>query len=262
MLAHGAPERLVEMFRSHGATRTHRQNAMLAGYLALVAGYVNSAGFVVVGTFTSHATGNVARFADELVSQRFAASGAALLLVAAFFGGAFAASLILESHLFARSTSAYGAALLLEASLLGLFVVLAGAGDGQPRAGWLAALLATAMGMQNSLVTRLSGAVVRTTHLTGVVTDLGIESARWVRAWLEARLASGGQRNERASGAKMALLATIAGSFTMGAVLGGAAGLGWKHLAMVLPGIALAGAAAYAFATPATGGSVPPPRSR
>ena len=43
------------------------------------------------------------------------------------------------------------------------------------------------MGMQNSLVTRLSGAVVRTTHLTGVVTDLGIEAARWYR-WHRAKL--------------------------------------------------------------------------
>ena len=44
-------------------------------------------------------------------------------------------------------------------------------------------LLCAAMGLQNSLVTRLSGAVVRTTHLTGVLTDLGIEGARWFRLW-------------------------------------------------------------------------------
>ena len=31
------------------------------------------------------------------------------------------------------------------------------------------------MGLQNSLVTRISGAIVRTTHLTGLFTDLGIE---------------------------------------------------------------------------------------
>ena len=31
------------------------------------------------------------------------------------------------------------------------------------------------MGMQNSLVTTISNAVIRTTHLTGLFTDLGIE---------------------------------------------------------------------------------------
>jgi uncharacterized membrane protein YoaK (UPF0700 family) len=31
------------------------------------------------------------------------------------------------------------------------------------------------MGLQNSLVTRISNSVVRTTHLTGIFTDLGID---------------------------------------------------------------------------------------
>lgn len=39
----------------------------------------------------------------------------------------------------------------------------------------IACTLLFAMGLQNSLVTRISNAVVRTTHLTGLFTDLGIE---------------------------------------------------------------------------------------
>ena len=39
----------------------------------------------------------------------------------------------------------------------------------------IAFTLLFAMGLQNSLVTRISGAIVRTTHLTGLFTDLGIE---------------------------------------------------------------------------------------
>ena len=39
------------------------------------------------------------------------------------------------------------------------------------------------MGLQNALVTRVSGAVVRTTHMTGVLTDIGIELVR-MRAWV------------------------------------------------------------------------------
>ena len=36
------------------------------------------------------------------------------------------------------------------------------------------------MGLQNSLVTRISNAVVRTTHLTGIFTDLGIELSQLI----------------------------------------------------------------------------------
>ena len=54
------------MFRQEGEVRTARHNRMLAGYLALVAGLVNSAGFVMIGTFTSHTTGNIGRFANDL----------------------------------------------------------------------------------------------------------------------------------------------------------------------------------------------------
>lgn len=44
--------------------------------------------------------------------------------------------------------------------------------------------LSFAMGLQNALVTRVSGAVVRTTHMTGVLTDIGIQVVQmfaWVR---------------------------------------------------------------------------------
>src|SRR5690606_11214390 len=43
----------------------------------------------------------------------------------------------------------------------------------------VACLLLFAMGLQNSYVTKISNAVVRTTHLTGLFTDLGIELSHW-----------------------------------------------------------------------------------
>src|SRR5690606_16006321 len=42
----------------------------------------------------------------------------------------------------------------------------------------IAFALLFAMGLQNALVTRISNAVVRTTHLTGLFTDMGIEFAQ------------------------------------------------------------------------------------
>src|SRR5207245_1808381 len=47
----------------------------------------------------------------------------------------------------------------------------------------LTIIICCAMGMQNALVTKLSGARIRTTHLTGVTTDIGIETGRLLDHW-------------------------------------------------------------------------------
>jgi uncharacterized membrane protein YoaK (UPF0700 family) len=46
---------------------------------------------------------------------------------------------------------------------------------------FFAGSLLFAMGLQNSLVSLVSGSVVRTTHLTGTFTDLGIELAQLIQ---------------------------------------------------------------------------------
>ncbi len=172
------------MFKHQGPSRSPRLNAILAAYLAFVAGSVNSSGFVLVGSFTSHVTGNVGRVANDVASRDADAAFGALIMIAAFFAGAFIASMIVESDVLGTVAYAYGAALAIEASLLVAFMLAsAGRGGGHLLHDMEGALLCGAMGMQNSLVTRLSGAVVRTTHLTGVITDLGIEGARWFRWW-------------------------------------------------------------------------------
>jgi uncharacterized membrane protein YoaK (UPF0700 family) len=256
------------MFRQHGPGRPDRLNRLLAGYLALVGGYVNSVGFVLIGTFTSHATGNVGRFANDLATRQLDAAGAALTMLLAFFGGAFAASMMLESNFLGRTPKAYGAALTVEASLLVLFTVVSTlTPEAHPRLKDIeAAMLCMAMGMQNSLVTRLSGAVVRTTHLTGVLTDLGIEGARWFRWWrstlserLRLKLSFGRNPAERPAPPKVALLGTIAGAFFTGAVLGSLAGVSQRHVAMIPPSLALVAGAAYAFLSRESTASIPPP---
>ncbi len=259
------------MFRQLGPDRPDRLNRHLAGYLALVGGYVNSAGFVLIGTFTSHATGNVGRFANDLATAQLHAALAALAMLVAFFGGAFAASMLLESNFVGGTPKAYAAALAGEAALLLLFTIESALVDAEhPR--WKdteAAVLCMAMGMQNSLVTRLSGAVVRTTHLTGVLTDLGIEGARWFRWWrsrlsdrLHTKLSLGQNPAERPSAPKVALLATIAGAFFAGALLGSLAGVTLRHLSMVPPTLTLFAGALYALLSSEAPSIPPGPASR
>src|SRR5262249_31699884 len=184
------------------------------------------------------------------------AAGAAFTMLVAFFGGAFVASMMIESNFVGHTPNAYGTALTGEAFLLVLFTIVSSltATAHPPLKDMEAAILCVAMGMQNSLVTGLSGAVVRTTHLTGVLTDLGIEGARWFRWWrsplserLRMKLAFGRNPAERPSPPKVALLVTIAGAFLAGAVIGSLAGVTVGHLAMTAPSVALVIGAAYAF---------------
>ncbi len=244
------------MFRTEGSTHTDRENRLLAGYLATIGGYVNSAGFVLIGSFTSHVTGNVGRFANDLASEQWAAAGAALLMVVAFVGGAFVASMLVESHFFRRLGYAYSAALLTQASLLVVFTVISNIAytDHARVKDMESLLLCAGMGMQNSLVSRLSGAVVRTTHLTGVTTDIGIEAARWFRWWRQSasevvriRLALGSNRASRPSVARIGLLGSIMGGFTVGAVLGGAGAVVLPKVVMLPPTFAVAVASLYAL---------------
>jgi uncharacterized membrane protein YoaK (UPF0700 family) len=244
------------MFKHQGPARSEKHNRLLAGYLAWVAGFVNSAGFITIGSFTSHVTGSVGRLANDVaLRDEHAAIGAGFLILA-FFAGAFIASVIVESDFFRRTAFAYGVALLAEAGLLFLFVLFVGlrSSESLRAQDTGAALLCVAMGMQNSLVTRLSGAVVRTTHLTGVVTDLGIELARWFR-WGRAQLSrrlnvplvAGRNPAAKPERVKLVLWGTIVGSFLVGAILGAWLSLRAGAPALALPAVAILAAGGYAF---------------
>lgn len=242
------------MFRHEGPSRSLKTNLLLAGYLAFIAGFVNSGGFFMIGSFTSHVTGSVGRIGTDIAAGEPAAAVLAVLLVATFFAGAFAATLIIEGHRPEDVSRAYGRALFVESGLLGTFVFVAGLSQAtHPRLRDAeAAVLCLAMGMQNSLVTRLSGAVIRTTHLTGVLTDLAIEGARWYR-WQRGKvrviplLPGEGAHFEKPQLERAALLGTIVATFISGAVVGGVLTLQTSRWAMALPAIAVAIAGAFAY---------------
>lgn len=241
------------MFRHEGAQRTDRHNQLVAGYLAAIAGIVNSAGFILIGSFTSHVTGNVGRFANDL-ALRDAGAPFALLLIVAFFIGAMVSSMALESATHSRPRT-YSALLFVEAGLLAGFALLSYLMDTRdPRYRDVQAiLLCVAMGMQNSFVTRLSGAVVRTTHLTGAVTDLGIEAARWFRLWrsrlserTKVRLVVGASPPEVPNAPRTRLLMILVAAFLVGSAVGAISAVRWGQLSLLLPTLALLGAALYA----------------
>ncbi|WP_224361483.1 YoaK family protein [Hyalangium versicolor] len=155
---------------------------MLVLLLASVAGSVNAIGFFEVGTHTSHMTGNLANVGEYLANGKWELAASAGTLVLSFLLGAMTATVLMDVAR-QRNRGRHAMALLVEA------LTLAAVGmwsfhhptANEPTVLWG---MAYAMGIQNALVTRVSGAVVRTTHMTGVVTDIGIQLVKmmtWVR---------------------------------------------------------------------------------
>jgi uncharacterized membrane protein YoaK (UPF0700 family)/anti-anti-sigma regulatory factor len=123
-----------------------------------------------------------------------------------------------------RWASIYVLPMAVEAVLLAVFAILidwnaAGEWHGKTARLWLTLLPSFAMGLQNATISRISGGTVRTTHVTGVVSDLGLETAVWVmRRGLPTPPAS--TRGTFATGGRIVMLASIVGSFVLGAALG------------------------------------------
>lgn len=164
-----------------GKERSFRENVVLAFSLAGVAGAVNGIGFAELGFLTSHVSGTVTRFGTAIGAGSWLDAWHALGFIGSFVVGAMTAAVLVE---IARRTGhpRFQMPLLAEALVLVGFTVFTELMDEPDDAlkYKLALALSFMMGLQNALVTRLSGAVVRTTHLTGLSTDMGIEIVRVV----------------------------------------------------------------------------------
>lgn len=162
------------MFTHLGKTRTFSHNIRIASLLSFVAGIVNVAGFLSVQRLTTNVTGHFAFFVDEVFKLHFTESFVYFLYILFFFLGSFVSNLLVEIISRKSEHYIYIIPTIIESVILftvGIFGETLIATDYN----LIAFILLFAMGLQNSLVTRISDAVVRTTHLTGLFTDLGIE---------------------------------------------------------------------------------------
>ena len=135
---------------------------------------------------------------------------------------------------FARRTPStakltYTAPLLLEAALLLVFGLVGATLKSHEfiSVSMTAILLCYVMGLQNALVTKISNAEIRTTHITGLVTDLGIELGRLIYWNRTGQLFAPAVRANRA---KLRVLGALIGAFALGGIIGA---LGFKHVGYV-----------------------------
>lgn len=200
------------MFRHIGKSRTLSHNLKIASLLSFVAGSVNVAGFFAVQRLTTNVTGHFAFFIDEVFKLNMWQGVIYCLYILFFFLGSFISGLLIE-YLSRKSDryiytipASFEAIILLSVGLIPLFVV-------NQFPDLVACTLLFAMGLQNSLVTSISNSRVRTTHLTGLFTDLGIELSQLL--FYKEKV----QQQQLSSSIKLRF--TIISFFFAGGILGG-----------------------------------------
>jgi uncharacterized membrane protein YoaK (UPF0700 family) len=197
--------------------RTPQSNLRLGAALAFVAGAANAGGFLAVGQYTSHMTGMVSAMADNLVLGQLHLVLAALAALLTFVVGAMTTAIIVNWGLRRQLHSSYSLPLLLEAAVLLVFGLL-GASLGLHTALLVPVtvlLLCFMMGLQNAVISKISHAEIRTTHVTGLVTDLGIELGKLVYF-----NRSKGLGPVRASRERMRTQSLLIGLFLVGGIIG------------------------------------------
>ncbi|HEY0931726.1 MAG TPA: YoaK family protein [Gemmatimonas sp.] len=204
--------------RLTGRERTHAADRLLGMTLAFVAGATNAGAFLAVRQYTSHMTGILSSLADAVVLRAWAVALSAVGALVSFLVGAAVCALLVNFGHRRQWRSVYATPLLLEALLMLLFGVLGArlahiAGLFVPLT---IMLLCFMMGLQNAVITKISRSVIRTTHVTGMVTDLGIELGRL----LYMNAPDAGLLPVRADRTRMRLLASLLLAFFLGGVLG------------------------------------------
>ncbi len=216
-----------------------RLKSRLAISLSWVAGYTNVIMLIACDEVVSHQTGNsthVGRAIGQLALRQPGAVGHLFyfgFLLVMFLLGAVTSAFMTEGARRAGRVSKYILpmsleAILLSALVMGLLLHPRPLEDGPQVVVTLSAIAALAMGLQNATITKISGAVVRTTHLTGVITDLGLEGTQLFLWWCDMMSSRRAGRYGRIlkvsrrhpTVLRVLLLASIFGSFMFGAMAG------------------------------------------
>lgn len=166
----------------------HPKNRFTWSLLAFQGGYINVAGLLTVHIFVSHITGFSAHFSTNLLNGDYLKSFYFVLVPVFFLFGAFFSSLFTELRNKKQKSPAY-IHILYTISFVFFLISFLGYKNlfgvfGEPfnnfRDFLLLAMLAFVCGSQNAIFTHFSKSIIRTTHLTGITTDLGIGLAKFI----------------------------------------------------------------------------------
>jgi uncharacterized membrane protein YoaK (UPF0700 family) len=199
--------------------------------LACIAGIINAVGLLSFEhQAVTHLTGTTTLLASALVDADVQRVGHLFAVILAYCTGAALSGVIIRNSAF-KLGRRYGAVLLIESLLLLLTVALLDRNS--PLGSYTAS---SAAGLQNGMVTTFSGAVIRTTHVSGMFTDLGVMLGHVIQ-----RIRPSGVEKTRV---QVSLI--VISAFFSGGLIGAAGFRQAGHAILFLPAaLTFAGAAVY-----------------
>ena len=171
---------------TNNLTKFNGRNQLIWMALAFQAGAVNSGAFMACHRFVTHTTGFATQFGAEFASGNLWSAWGMLTVPFFFMAGSMFSAVFVDRRISHNLKPNYEL-LIFVVGLLLIAVACAGASGSLGKFGGtddafsdylFLAILSLAMGIQNASITSASGAVIRTTHLTGITTDLGIGLVR------------------------------------------------------------------------------------
>ena len=203
------------MLRKYSNHRTIGDNIKLGGLTAFSAGMVNVLSLIVFFAFTSNVTGHFAIFAQEISSGNWFQAAVVSIWILLFFLGSFTSNfLIIHGNDYIGRYLSHAIPLILEVLCLlivGIYLQNFYT-ESLHETEFLISLLLFAMGLQNGLTASISNSTVKTTHLTGLSTDLAILLSMFTKKKF---------RNDKSLVDKAHLLMTIMFFYVLGGVVTG-----------------------------------------
>jgi uncharacterized membrane protein YoaK (UPF0700 family) len=204
------------MLITQGTARDVQTDQRLAAALAAVAGAVNGAAFQAVGFFAANMTGNISLLSNRLALGQLSAASFYGAIVVLFVLGASASTLLMNAGYRRDSRAIFALTILVEGGLMSLLGVAEIVVPGERSTAALVLGSSFLMGWQNAVVTRISGARVRTTHVSGMITDIGIEITLGIECAMGRIVPEDGATNA----AKLKLHLWTVGAFLLGGTIG------------------------------------------
>lgn len=154
--------------------------------LAFMSGTINAGGFLACGRYVTHVTGFATQFGIDMANREVDLALGMLLVPLFFLFGSFISGYLIDVQLEQKKEPRFDLVMLLMTVSLLICTICGNFGFfGEFRNSTyvksdlvLLILLCFASGLQNALISTSSGAVIRTTHLTGLTTDLAIGIAK------------------------------------------------------------------------------------
>ena len=203
------------MLRRTKDERTLKENLLLASSTAFVSGATNVAGVIAFLAFTTNMTGHFANLAKNVIESNYEQVVIFLIWIVLFFSGAFTANFLVRWQSHKSAYRANALPIIIEMAIL-LFVAFYGRNyynETLEEKRLITSAVILAMGLQNGLVSNISGGLIKTSHLTGVFTDLGADVAEW--------LYPNNPKKTALLKSKMYIRLTILAFYFLGALAGG-----------------------------------------